>query len=64
MSCGVGHRHGSDLALLCLWHRLEAAALTGPLARELPYASGAALKKGKKQTKRINYSFTISEGKR
>ena len=26
MSCGVGHRHGSDPALLWLWHRLAAVA--------------------------------------
>ena len=26
-SCGVVCRHGSDLALLCLWHRLAAIAL-------------------------------------
>ena len=44
MSCDVGCRHGSDPALLCLWHRLVATALIGPLAREPPYAMGAALK--------------------
>ena len=27
MSCSVGHRHSSDLALLWLWHRLAAVAL-------------------------------------
>ena len=56
MSCGVGHRSGSDLALLWLWlwHRLAAVALIGPLAWEPPYASRAALKskKKKKQTKK------------
>ena len=26
VSCGVGHRHGSDLALLWLWHRLAAVS--------------------------------------
>ena len=31
MSCGVGHRHGSDLALLWLWHRLAAVAPMRPL---------------------------------
>ena len=49
MSCGVGHRHGSDLALLCLWHRLVATTLIRPLAWETPSAEGAALK-GQKQT--------------
>ena len=47
MRCGVGHRRGSDLALLWLWHRLAAVALTGPLAWELPYALGVALKSKK-----------------
>ena len=28
-SCGVGHRCGSDLALLWLWYRLAAAAPIG-----------------------------------
>ena len=43
MSCGVGCSGGSDLALLWLWYRL----LIRPLAWELPYAMGAALKKQK-----------------
>ena len=34
MSCGVGHRRGSDLVLLWLWHRPAAAALIRPLAWE------------------------------
>ena len=34
----------SDLALLWLWRRLAAVALIGPLAWELPYAKGEALK--------------------
>ena len=38
-SCGVGHRHGSDPALLWLWP--AAAAPIGPLAWEPPYATGA-----------------------
>ena len=38
MSCGVGHRCGSDLALLWLWCRPAPAALIQPLAWELPYA--------------------------
>ena len=45
MSCGVGCRCGSDLALLWLWLRLAAVALIGPLAWEPPYALGVALKK-------------------
>ena len=35
MSYGVGHRRGSDLALLWLWCRPAAVAPTGPLAWEL-----------------------------
>ena len=45
MSSGIGHRCSSDLVLMWLWHRLSAAALIQPLAWELPYAAGAALKK-------------------
>ena len=43
-SCDVGRGHGWDLALLCLWHGPAAAALTWPLARELAYATGVALR--------------------
>ena len=43
-SCSVGQRHGWDLALLWLWRRPEATAPIRPLAWELPYATGAALK--------------------
>ena len=35
MSCGVGHRHGSDQVLLWLWHRAAATAPIGPLAWNL-----------------------------
>ena len=45
MSCGVGHRCSSDLALLCLWHRQEATAWIRPLDWEPPYA----LKRQKKK---------------
>ena len=48
MSCGVGHRLGSDLALLWLWCRQAAVAPIGPLAWEPPYAVNAALKSSKK----------------
>ena len=47
MSCGVGDRHGSDLALLWLWCRSAATALIRPLAWEPPYATGEALKRQK-----------------
>ena len=49
MSCGVGHRCGSDPALLWLWRRPAVAALILPLAWEPPYAMGAALKKKEKK---------------
>ena len=42
VSCGVGHRGGSDQALLWLWRRPVATALIRPLAWEPPYAAGAA----------------------
>ena len=45
VSCGVGHRHGSDMVLL--QHRLAAAASIQPLTWELPYAAGTALKRKK-----------------
>ena len=51
MSCGVGRRHGSDLALLWLWCRLEATALIRPLAWETPYPVGAALEDRQKKKK-------------
>ena len=47
MNCGVGHRCGSDMALLWLWHRPAATALIRPLAWEPPYALGAAQKRQK-----------------
>ena len=47
MSCGVGHRHGSDPVWLWLWWKPAVVAPIGPLAWEPPYASGAALKSNK-----------------
>ena len=44
MSCGVGHRGGSDLALLWLWCRLAAAVPIQYQAWELPHAMGVVLK--------------------
>ena len=49
MSCGVGHRRGSDPALLWLW--LATAALTGPLAWAFPSAEGAAVKAARERVK-------------
>ena len=44
-SCGVGCRRGSDPVLLWLWRRPAAISPIGPLAWELPYAGGVALKR-------------------
>ena len=52
MSCCVGHRRSSDLALLWLLHRLAASASIRPLAWEPPRALGVALKKEKKEKKK------------
>ena len=51
MSCGVGHRRGSDPKLLWLWYSPAAATPTGPLALEPPSAVGAALKRQKRPKK-------------
>ena len=42
----VRHRHGSDLQLL--WHRLSATVPIRPLAWELPYVMGVAIKQTNK----------------
>ena len=47
MSCGRGHRHGSDPTLLWLWCRPAAAAVIPALAWELPNAANATLKSKK-----------------
>ena len=53
-SHGVGHRLGSDLALLWVWCRPLATALIKPLAWELPQATGAALEKAERQKTKQN----------
>ena len=45
----VGHRWGSDPAMLWLWHQPAATAPIRPLAWEPPYAVGVALKRQKKR---------------
>ena len=52
VSCGAGHRHGSDPALLWLWRRTAAIALIRPLTWEPPHAPDAALEKTKRQKKK------------
>ena len=58
MSCDIGRRCGLHPALLWLWCRLAATAPIRPLAWELPYAAGMALKsKLNKQTnKKLGYT--------
>ena len=51
VSCGVGRRCGSDLALLWRWRRPAAIAPIQPLAWEPPYAAGGALKRQKTKKK-------------
>ena len=51
MSFGVGHRHGSDPALLQLWYRPAAIAPLRPLAWKPPYAKGRTLKSKKEKEK-------------
>ena len=53
MSCGVGRRCGSDMALLWLWRRPVATAPIRPLAWEPPYASGTAQENTKRQKNKI-----------
>ena len=52
VNCGVGRRHGSGPDLLWLWCRLAVVALVRPLAWELPYAAGVALKSKKEKKKK------------
>ena len=51
VSCGAGHRHGSDPELLWLRRRLVATAPIRPLAWEPPYAAGAAQEMAKDKNK-------------
>ena len=62
MGCGVGHRRGSDPALLWLWYRLSAAAPIQPLAWEPTYAAGSGPRKDKKKKReREELSFFAYE---
>ena len=65
MSCGVGRKCGSDLALLWLWLWLAATALIRPLGWKPPYAVGAALKsilkkERKEERKELSYVLFVS----
>ena len=69
VSCGIGHRCGSDLGLLWLWCRLAAVGPIQALAWELTYAIGVTLKRKKKKKKSENKKtkkkkrILISKGK-
>ena len=52
MSCGVGHRHGSELMLLWLQCKPAAEALIGRLARESSYARCGPGKQKRKEKER------------
>ena len=54
MSYGVDRRHGLNLSLLWLWCSLAATALIWPLAWELPSAACVALKRPKKEKKKVD----------
>ena len=59
VSCGVGHRFGSDLVWLWLWP--AATALIPPLAWESPYTTDAAVKKTKKKKRKKSLLPTDGE---
>ena len=61
MSCGVGHRCGSDPALPWLCCRPAAIAPIRPLAWEPPCAAGSGPRKGKKDQKKKKVLF-VSRG--
>jgi len=56
MSCGVGHRRSSNLALL--WP--AATAPIRPLAWEPPYATGVALKRQKEKRKLHIFGYCVN----
>ena len=62
MSCGVGCRRGSDLALLWLWGRPAAAAPIQPLAWELPYTDRSC--GPKKQRKKEGREEGVRKGRK
>ena len=53
MNCGIGHRRGSDLALLWLWRRPVATATIGPLSLRTSICHGRGPKKTKSKKKTI-----------
>ena len=61
MSCGVGHRCGSDPALLWLGCRPAGVAPIRPLSWEFPYATGVALKSKNKQTNKTTAKISTTD---
>ena len=61
MSYSVGHRHGLDPKLL--WLCQAAAAPIPPIAQELPYAIGAALKSKSKTEQNKTKQKTLKNNK-
>ena len=59
MSHSVRHRCSSDLVLLWLWRRPEAAAPIQPLAWELLYAAGLPPRPKRKKKLDSTYIFTV-----
>ena len=57
VGCSVGCSHSSDPVLLWLWCRPASVAPIQPLAWELPYALGAALRRPKRKEKRKKKSL-------
>ena len=64
MSCGIGHRHGSDPTLLWLWCKPVATVPIGPLDWAPPYATGMALKRQNKTNKKTVYVKYIQQNTR
>ena len=66
MTCGIGHKHGSDPAWLWLWLWLwpAGAAPFRPLAWELPYDAGVALEiKNKKPASKKEFITDTNRGR-
>ena len=62
ISCGVGRRLSSNSKLLWLWCRLAATAPIRPLAWELPFTMGMALKKQQKNPVLMELTFCAKSG--
>ena len=61
MGCGVGRSRSSDPGLLWLWCRPAAAAPIQPLAWELSYVAGAALKSKTNKTKGLQGNHLLRD---